>query len=371
VLTLFFALVVISGCKKNAAPAPPPPEVLVITLTPKDVPVTREWIGQIEGMVNAQIRAQVTGYLMEQGYAEGSAVQKGSMLFQIDPRPFQAALDEVKSKLIQDQAQLTRTQWDVKQFEPLAKENAISQQEYNNAVAANLAAEAQIKADQASVEHAQLNIEFCRVTSPINGVAGTAQAQIGDLVGPNGPILTTVSTINPIRVFFTASEQAYLAYRRQYTNDTARTLHEKELQFQLILADGSTYPYEGKFLFAGREVNPATGTIQLAALFPNPDYTLRPGQFARIRAVVQFRKDAILVPQRAVIEFQGSYQVAVVNEQNKVHLQTVKAGERIGSDWVIESGLQAGERVVVEGTQKAKEGVTISPKPYVETAAAK
>src|SRR6185369_12028938 len=238
----------------------------------------------------------------------------------------------------------------VERYAPLAKQNAISQQEYNDAIQVNLAAQAQVKADEAAVQSAELNLEFTRITAPIEGLAGIAQAQIGDLVGPNGNPLTTISKIDPIKVYFTASEQAYLAYRRQYTNANARIAHEQELELQLVLADGSTYAHPGKFSFAGREVNATTGTIQLVGLFPNEDFTLRPGQFARVRARTQMKPDAIVVPQRAVSELQGNYQIAVVDDQSKVHLQTVTVGEQIGSDWVIEQGLKPGQRIVVEGT---------------------
>ncbi len=364
-LCLLVAPVVATGChkpKKTAAARPPVVEV--VTLTPTNVPVYKEWIGTLEGFVNAQIRAQVVGYLRAQDYTEGSEVKKGDLLFQIDPRPFDAALEQARSKLAQSEAQESRTRWDVERYAPLAKQNAISQQEYNDAVQLNLAAQAQVKADQAAVDAARLNLEFTRITSPIDGLAGVAQAQIGDLVGPNGPILTTVSTINPIRVYFTASEQSYIAYRREYTNTTERVAHEHELELQLILADGSVYPIPGKFYFASREVNPTTGTIQLAGLFPNPSYTLRPGQFARVRAKTQTRPDALVVPQRAVTQLQGTYDVDTVDDQNRVHIQNVKVGEQIGSNWVIEQGLRAGERVIVEGTQKVKEGTVVNPEPF-------
>jgi membrane fusion protein (multidrug efflux system) len=354
----------LASCGKPKPPPPAPTVVQVMTVQPQAVPVYKEWIGTLEGYVNAQIRAQITGYLLAQNYTEGSEVHKGDLLFEIDPRPFQAALDQAKGKLAQDEAQESRTKWDVERYAPLAKQNAISQQEYNDAIQSNLAAQAQIKADQAAVEAAQVNLGFTRITSPIEGLAGIALAQIGDLVGPTGPVLTTVSTVNPIKVYFTASEQAYLAYRRQYTNATERTAHEQELQLQLVLADGSIYPHPGKFSFAGREVNPNTGSIQLVGIFPNPDYVLRPGQFARVRARTQVLPDAIAIPQRAVSELQGSYQVAVVDPQNKVHLRSVKVGDQMGSEWVIESGLRAGERIVVEGTQKVKEGTTVQPEPF-------
>jgi len=335
-----------------------------MTVNPREIPIYREWIGMLEGYVNAQIRAQVVGYLHSQDYQEGGEVKKGDLLFEIDPRPLEAALAQAKSKLAQDEAQESRTKWDVERYAPLAKQKAISQQEYNDAVQSNLAAQAQVKADQAAVEAARLNLEFTKITSPIDGLAGIAQAQIGDLVGPSGPVLTTVSKIDPIKVYFTASEQAYLAYRRAYTNATERAAHEQEVQLQLVLADGSVYPYSGRFSFAGREVNPTTGTIQLVGVFTNPSYMLRPGQFARVRAMTQLRKDTLTVPQRAVSELQGSYQVAVVDEHDHVHLQPVTVGEQVGSDWVIEKGLRPGDRVVVEGTQKVKEGMAVQAQPY-------
>jgi membrane fusion protein (multidrug efflux system) len=366
-LLICFAAI-FAGCGKTAPPETPPPEVQVVTVKPQDTPVYKEWIGTLEGLVNAQIRAQVTGYLQTQNYLEGKLVKTGDILFQIDPRPFEAALDQAKAKLAQDQAQQIRTQWDVERYKPLAEKNAISQQEYINAVQADLAAQAQIKADQAAIESAQLNLGFTKILSPIDGIAGVALAQIGDLVGPGGPLLTTVSTVDPIKVYFITSEQAYLAYRRQYTNVLERATHEQELELQLLLADGSVYAYQGKFVFANREVNPTTGTIQLTGLFPNPDNVLRPGQFARVRAKTETRKNALLVPQRAVSELQGSYQVAVVNDENgtnKVHLQPVSVGERVGSNWIIEKGLKPGDRVIVEGTQKAaREGTPVVPKPY-------
>jgi len=366
-LLICFAAI-LGGCGKAPPPPTPPPEVQVVAVKPQDTPVYKEWIGTLEGLVNAQIRAQVTGYLQTQNYLEGKLVKTGDILFQIDPRPFEAALDQAKAKLAQDQAQQIRTHWDVERYKPLAEKNAISQQEYINAVQADLAAQAQIKADEAAIESAQLNLGFTKIMSPIDGIAGVALAQIGDLVGPGGPLLTTVSTVDPIKVYFITSEQAYLAYRRQYTNVLERATHEQELELQLLLADGSVYLYQGKFVFANREVNPTTGTIQLTGLFPNPDNVLRPGQFARVRAKTETRKDALLVPQRAVSELQGSYQVAVVNDENgtnKVHLQPVSVGERVGSNWIIEKGLKPGDRVIVEGTQKAaREGTAVVPKPF-------
>ena len=355
------------GCEKKPPQAPPPAQVLVMTVQPRDTPIYKEWIGTLDGLVNAQIHAQVTGYLLTQNYSEGKPIKKGDLLFEIDPRPFEAALDQAKAKLAQDEAEQSRTAWDVQRYAPLAKKSAISEQEYNTAYQADLAAQAQVKADKAAVEAAQVNLGFTKIASPIDGLAGIALAQIGDLVGPSGPLLTTVSTVDPIRVFFTTSEQAYLTYRHQWTNVTERATHEQELELQLILADGSVYPRLGKFVYAGREVNPTTGTIQLVGYFPNPDNVLRPGQFARVRAQTQIRKGALIVPQRAVSELQGSYQVAIVNDvsgTNRVHIQPVTPGDRVGSDWIVEKGLKPGDRVVVEGTQKAKEGDAVVPKPF-------
>jgi membrane fusion protein (multidrug efflux system) len=349
-----------AGCKKKLAP-PPPPEVQVITLTPTNVPIIEEWIGTLDGFVNAQIRAQVTGYLLTQNYAEGSEVKKGDLLFQIDPGPFQAALDQVQAKLAQDQAQAGKTELDVKRYTPLAKEQAISQEQLDNAVQANLAANASVKADEAAVENAQLNLGFTKIKSPIDGLAGTALAQIGDLLSPSSGLLTTVSTLDPIKVYFQISEQSYLNFWRHHAAGSGA---ETNLELQLIFSDGSVYPQTGKFFFADRQVNPNTGTLQIVGLFPNADFILRPGQYGRVRAQTQIKTNAMLVPQRALTELQGTYHVAVVGETNSIHIQFVKVGEQIGSNWVIEKGLKPGDRVVVEGAQKVKEGAVVNPKPF-------
>jgi membrane fusion protein (multidrug efflux system) len=295
---------------------------------------------------------------------EGTQVKSNQLLFQIDPRPFEVTLAQTQAKLAQDEAQLGKTEQDVKRLTPLAKVKAISQEELDNAVASNRAMHAQVDADNAAIKGAELNLGFTKIKSPIDGLAGIAQAQIGDLVGPNGPILTRVSTVDPIKVYFTASEQSYLSYRSQHTNPAEREAHERELELELILADGSVYPRKGTFFAADREVNVNTGTLRLTGLFPNPDFLLRPGQFARVRARTDTRKGAITVPPRAVTELQGSYLVATVDSQNKVHIQPVKVGERLGSDWIIEKGLKPGDRVVAEGTQKVKEGVLVNPQPF-------
>ena len=354
-------ILVTAGCKKKSV-VPAPPEVQVITLTPRNVGVSEEWIGTLQGYVNAQIRGQVTGYLLKQNYAEGSQVKQGDLLFEIDPRPFQATLDQALARLAQDQAQLGKSELDVKRYTPLAKEQAISQEELDDAVQAQLAAQAQVKADEAAIENARLNLSFTRITSPIDGLAGIAMAQVGDLIGQSGSVLTTVSTINPIKVYFQVSEQSYLTFWHRLINSQSDT---PDVPLQLILSDGTVYPQGGRFLFADRQVNPDTGTLQIVGVFSNADYMLRPGQYGRVRAETQVRTNAIEVPQRAVAELQGSYQVTTVTETNTAHLQTVTVGDQLGSEWIITGGLKPGDRVVVEGTQKVKEGGAVNPVPFV------
>ena len=363
---LFFSALVLyaAGCQKKTAP-PPPPTVQVMTVSRTNLPVYEEWIVTLDGFVNAQIRAQVSGYLLTQNYTEGSRVKKGDLMFQIDPRPFQAVLDQAKAKLAQDQAQQGLTELNVKRYTPLAKEQAISQEELDSEVQANLGAVAQVKADEAAVENAELNLGFTKITSPVDGLAGLALAQIGDLLSPSSGLLTTVSTLDPIKVYFQISEQSYLNFWRHHVAGSGA---ETNLELQLLFADDSVYPEKGRFFFADRSVNPNTGTLQIVGIFPNPVYLLRPGQYGRVRAETQTITNAILVPQRAVAELQGTYQVAVINATNGVHIQPVTVGQQLGATWVIQSGLQAGDRVVVEGTQKAgKEGLLVDPQPFPET----
>jgi membrane fusion protein (multidrug efflux system) len=353
-----------AGCKREAPVAPPPPKVFVLTVSPREVPIYQQWIGTLDGYPNAQIRAQVSGYLLKQDYVEGGGVKQGDLLFEIDPRPFQAALDQALAKLEQDQAMLGKTELDVNRYTPLAREQALSQQELDDAVQANLMAKAAVAADKAAVESATLNLGFCKITSPIDGIAGTAQAQIGDLLGPGGAVLTTVSTIDPMRVYFGISEQSYLAFCHQFTNAAERAAYRVEMELQLILSDGSTYPLPGKWFFTSRQVDVNTGTLQIAGLFPNPDYILRPGQYALVRAKAETRHGALLLPQRAVMELQGSYLVATVDSQNIAHLRPVRVGEQVGKDWLIDKGLEPNDRVIVEGIQKIKEGMVVDPQPF-------
>jgi membrane fusion protein (multidrug efflux system) len=372
VALLLVASAALAGCKgKPTAAVAGPPEVQVVTLQSTDAPVYEEWIGTVDGSVNAQIRAQVTGYLMKQNYAEGSHVKKGDVLFEMDARPFQAAVEQAEAKLKQDQAQHGKTQLDVKRYTPLAKNQDVSQEELDNAVQADLAADAQVNADQAALDLAQVNLSFTRIVSPIDGIAGTANAQIGDLLSASSGVLTTVSTLDPVRVYFPVSEESYLNYWKRFvTGNTGDPLDDPPA-LQLILVDGSKYPLAGKFLFADRQVNAMTGTLQITGLFPNPDNLLRPGQYGRVRAQTQMRHGVFLVPQRAITELQGSYQVAVVSTDsgtNTAHLRTVKVGERTGSNWIIQSGLTNNELLVVEGGLKVKDKAAVKVTQYVPAA---
>jgi RND family efflux transporter MFP subunit len=408
-------LIAVGGSKskeKAPAAAPPPASVEVAQVSRQDVPIYSEWIGSLDGMVNAEIRAQVMGYLLRQNYKEGSFVRKGQLLFEIDPRPFQATVDQANgdlakaqaqlaqanSQLLQAQAQLAqaeanqvKAQLDVDRNTPLAKEKAITTQEYDNSVQANIAAKAQVKAAnagvetaksaivaanaaveaaKASVKTAELNLSFTKITSPIDGVAGIAQAQVGNLIQPNNPnsgSLTTVSTLDPIKAYFTLSEQEYLNYARRNSIQSkwgAGSTKRGGLELELVLADGSAYPQKGKFFVADRQVDQKTGAIRLAGIFPNPGNTLRPGQYAKVRAITSIREGALLVPQRAVTELQGSYRVAVVSNDNKVNIRPVKVGPRVGAMWVIEDGLKPDERVVAEGTQKVRPDAAVNPIPF-------
>jgi RND family efflux transporter MFP subunit len=352
------------GCeqKKDAPAVVEAPEVALAEVTQKDVPIYSEWVGTMDGLVNAKIRAQVSGYLLKQNYKEGSLVKKGDLLFEIDPRPFKAALDQADGQLAQAKARLGKTELDVKRFTPLAKEGAISQQELDDAVQANLAAKASVFSAEASVEQARLNLSFTRIISPIDGIAGTANSQIGDLVGPQTNELTTVSEIDPIKVYFSISEREYLTFAERINKGGDEAAKTREATLEMILANESMYPQKGTLSYADRQVDVKTGTIRVAALFPNAGNMLRPGQFARVRALLDIRKNALLVPQRAVTELQGSYQLAVVGSDNKVQIRPIKAGGRIDSLWIIDEGLKPGERVIVEGIQKVRDGQTVKAK---------
>lgn len=365
-------ILAVGGCTpaKRAAQAGPP-DVMVMEVIQQDVPIYADWIGTLDGMVNAKIHAQVSGYLKSQNYQEGTLVHKGDLLFEIDPRPFQAALARARGEMDQAKANLDLTEIDVKRYTPLAKDNAISQQELDDAIQANKAAQAALETAQAAVHQAELNLEFTRITSPIDGIAGIAEAQVGDLVGPNSADLTAVSTVDPIKVYFPISEQEYmLAMENRIAQGRGdMTSGRSTNNLELVLANGETYPHKGTIIIADRQVNIKTGTIRIAGTFPNPQFILRPGQYAHVRLPIRLLSGALLVPQRAVVETQGSYHVVVVDKDNRVSLRTVQTGERSGPLWIITQGLQPGERVVIEGIQKARAGAVVNPKPYVAAAA--
>jgi membrane fusion protein (multidrug efflux system) len=439
VLAIIALITIASKSNDGVKAAPRPLDVEVVKVQQEDVPVYSEWIGTTEGLVNADIKAQVTGYLLRQDYKEGSFVKKGELLFEIDPRPFQAVLDQANgqlaqfegqleqansqvvqaeaqvaqanSQLLQAQAQLAqsnanqvKTQLDVNKYAPLAEQKAVTQQDYDNAAQTNVVAKAEVEASQARVEAAraqlrvanaqigaakaatktadgqienakatirtaQLNLSFTRIVSPIDGIAGLAQTQVGDLVqpnNPNSPLLTTVSTVDPIKIYFTISEQQYLAFTKANLIEARQGASVAQIELQLILADGTTYPQKGNFYYADRQVDQKTGAIRIAGLFPNPGNILRPGQYGRVRAVTATKDSALLVPQRAVSQLQGGYQVAVVGNDNKIEIRAIKLGEHSGPMWIVEDGLKPGETVVVEGIQRVRPGVVVNPQPYTK-----
>jgi RND family efflux transporter MFP subunit len=400
-------LALATGCSSHtsAAAAPPPPDVQIIEVQQKDVPIYNEWIGTLNGLVSADIKAQVSGYLLEQAYKEGSFVTKGQLLFQIDPRPFQAVVDQSEGLLAQSQGQLEqaraqlaqaqaqvsvsqanqhRTQLDEDRYIPLAQQQAITQQDLDNATQNNLAAKAQVEvataqvetakaqivaanaqvqSAKAAVETAKINLSFTRLTSPIDGIAGIAEQQVGALVSPSSPVITTVSTLDPIKMYFTVSEQEYLEFRRRYSTPDTLDAERKQLRLELILSDGTVYPSPGTFDFADRQVDVRTGAIRVAGLFPNPGNLLRPGQYGKVRFSTHTQEGALLVPQRAVIELQGSYQLAVVDRDNKVSIRPVTVADKVGNQWIITGGVKPGEHVVTEGVQKVRQGIQVNPKP--------
>jgi len=392
------ALVGAVGCtsKSSAENAPTPADVEVAVVQQKDIPIEREWIGTLDGMVNAAVKAQVVGNLLTQNYAEGSFVHKGQLLFDIDPRPFQATVDQAQGQLAQAKAQLLqaqsgliqaraqlnsaeanqhKAQLDEDRYIPLAQQQAITQQDLDNARQTNQSQKAQVAAAQAQVETSQaaieaskaavtaaaaavetakVNLGFTKLVAPIDGIAGVATTQVGNLVGPSTNAVTTVSTLDPIKANFTVNEQEYLSLTRDSSMN--------HLELELILSDGTVHPYKGRFSFADRQVDSSTGAIQLTGLFPNPGNRLRPGLYGKVHASIGTRSGALLVPQRAVNEMQGSYSVAVVDPNNTIRFAVVKVGDRIGSDWIVENGVKPGERVVTDGLFKIRPGATVNPK---------
>jgi RND family efflux transporter MFP subunit len=434
VLIFLGVLILVLRLNKTTKAAPKPLDVEVVKVVQRDVPVYSEWIGTTDGMVNADIKAQVSGYLLRRDYQEGNFVTKGQLLFEIDPRPFQAVLDQASGQLAQFEGQLeqaksqvmqaeaqaaqatsqlaeaqaqlvlvqanqVKAQLDENKYRPLLAQKAVTQQEYDNAAQVNSAAKAQVNASRAAIDTArsqlraataqvktshaavatvqgqvdnahatvrtaQLNLGFTRILSPVDGIAGISQAQIGDLVNTTSGPLTTVSTVDPIRVYFTLNEREYLDFNKRSLIGIHAGASAARLELRLVLVDGSVFPQAGTLYFADRQVDPKTGAIRTAGVFPNPGNILRPGQYGKVRAITNTQTSALLVPQRAVTELQGSYQVAVVGPGNKIEIRTVKAGDHIDQNWVITDGLKADETVVAEGTQKVRTGVVVNPLPY-------
>jgi membrane fusion protein (multidrug efflux system) len=364
-LPALLAGLLLLGCAKEEKAQPQPPIVEVVEVTQKDVTVYGEWVGTLDGSVNATIRAQVSGYLIKQNYKEGDVVKKDQVLFEIDPRSYQAAVEEAKAQLAQTEARWQTAKANLARIRPLAEQSAVSKKDLDDAIGTEESTRASVMSAKAALDKAQLNVEWTKVTSLIDGITGIAKAQIGNLVGP-GSIeeLTTVSTVNPIKCYVSLSEQEYMQAMEK------RPKQAGKVPLELILSDGSTYPYKGEVAFADRQVDVRTGTIRVATIFPNPQNLLRPGMFSRIRAEMGIKKAALVIPQRAVTEVQGRYMVAVLNPENKVSIKSVKVGQRFGQLWVIDEGLQAGEKVVAEGTQKVREGMVVSPKPFTGEAKA-
>ena len=352
------ALLTVCGCNRQQAEGVASATIVeVADVILKDIPVVSEWTASTDGMLNATIRPQVQGYLLAQHYKEGDYVKKGQLLFEIDDETFKAALKQAASRVTQARVDWENAKANLTRVKPLAEQKALSAKDLDEAVRAEGSFQASLEAAIAMAEKAELDLKFTKIVSPINGIAGIAKAQVGNLVGPGfTEELTTVSTVDPIKVNIPMTEQEYLRDMRNGTNG--------KTTLQLILADGSIHPYKGKFVFVDRQVDVGTGTIKVGALFPNPGNYLRPGQFARVRAETATRKSVSLVPQRAVIDVQGSHEVAVVNSANKIDMTPIKVGPRVGDLWVVEEGLKGGQRVVVEGLQKVRQGVSVTPRPF-------
>jgi RND family efflux transporter MFP subunit len=357
------------GCDQGPPPVPPPPEVLVTEVVQKDVPIQSEWVGTAVGFVNAQVMPRVEGYLLKQHYEDGARVSAGQLLFEIDDRPYKAALDQALGNLATQRANLRKFQQDVARYTPLAAQGAVSKQELDDAVQGARGTEAQVQAAEAAVTNARLDLDWTKVYSPIDGIAGIAPVQLGDLVTP-ATVLTSVSQVDPMKVTFPMTEREYLRYARYIRERQEKGPAADEPELQLVLADGNTYPRRGRFHVANREIDRQTGTILMQALFPNPDAILRPGLYAKVRAATETVRGALLVPERAVQEIQGTYQVAIVGAGDKVALRTVKMGPQLDGLWVVLDGLQPGERVVTQGLQKVKDGIVVSAKPDTAPATA-
>ena len=370
-LLLCCALVpLLSNCSKRPSFEFGPQEVFVSDVIQQDVPIVKEWVGSLDGSVNADVRARVSGYVISQNYKEGRLVHKGDLLFQIDPSVYEAAVEQSKSALAQAQANQLQTQQTEDRETRLFEQHVESAQNRDNAVQANASAKAEVQAQEAALRQAQLNLDFTRITAPVTGIAGIANPGIGDLVGPSdSQPLMTMSTVDPIKAYLYVSEPDYLKSARRVEQE--RAAGEAPPPVEIILADGTLYPRQGRFSAADRDVDQQTGTIRLVALFPNPDNILRPGGFVRVRVTARKIKGALLVPQRAVNQLQTSYEVAVVGADNKAEIRSVKVGDQFGSLWVIEDGVKPGDRIIVEGAQKVRDGELVKPMPWKPSEAVK
>lgn len=366
---IILALAVTSCGRKSQPPAPAAPEVLVTTVAPRDVPRVLERVATLDGFINANINAQVQGYIISRDYQEGSLVKKGDLLFQIDPRPFEAALAQARGTLMKDKATQAKSDADEKRAEDLFAKKVISDQERDTAIAAAQSSRANVEADEAAVKTAELNLGYTKITAPIDGLAGFANSQVGDLVGPSATTpLTTVSQVDPIKAIVTVGEGGLTDFFARYPDTAKREALLKSIDFDLILGGGTLYPRKGKFYALDRNLDPKTGSIRYYVNFPNPEAILRPGQFGKVRFVPDAVHNALVIPQEAVTELQGRFQVAVVDENNKVSIRPVKMGERIGGMWQVTEGLKPGDKVVVQGLQKTREGSTVTPKDWTPPA---
>jgi len=366
---LLLVLTFYNGCSRKSSQAiPNAPEVLVTTVTPRDVPRVLERVATLDGFINANINAQVQGYIVSRDYKEGSVVKKGDPLFQIDPRPFEQALAQAKANLAKAQATQQKADADQKRAVDLFNKKVISAQERDSAIQAAAAGKADVEADEAAVNQTELNLGYTKIIAPIDGVVGFASAQVGDLVSPTSGPLTTVSQLDPIKAVVTAGEGPFTDFVNRHPDPTERAAYVKTLEFDLILGNGSLYPRKGKFYALDRNLDPKTGSIRYEVTFPNPGNILRPGQFGKVRFVADTKKGALVVPQEAVTELQGSYQVALVDQDNKVSIRPVKMGERIGAMWEVTDGLKPGDRVIVQGIQKVREGSLVTVKEWTPPA---
>jgi RND family efflux transporter MFP subunit len=366
VLATLLILVSLScSCSRKAPQTDPSlPEVIVATVTPQDVPRVLERVATLDGFINANINAQVQGYIVARDYTEGSIVKIGDLLFQIDPRPFEAALAQARGTLAKDKATQVKTDADEKRALDLFTKQVISDSERDTATAAAQSTRANVEADEAAVQQAQLNLGYTKILAPIEGVSGFANAQVGDLVSPTSGTLTTVSQIDPIKAIVTTGEGAFTDFISRHPDPKERDAYVKSLEFQLILGNGELYPQKGKFYALDRSLDPRTGSIRYEVTFPNPGDALRPGQFGKVRFVADMKKGAMVIPQEAVTELQGSYQVAVVGDDNKVSIRPVQMGDRIGAMWEVTQGLKPGDKVVVQGVQKVREGSAVTVKEW-------